>query len=113
MACYVCAFDKLQVWYAILAALDYVAQGEPVPTDPQVLAEASKCYVCAFSSGMLPYAILERIAAITGGGGGGGTIQVYENRDPAPPDDPTKAAISEPTGGGTLTFWSPSSAAWV
>lgn len=46
-----------------------------------------------------------------GGGGGGGTIQVYEGRDPAPPDDPTKAALNYPVGGGTLTQWD--GAAWV
>lgn len=48
-----------------------------------------------------------------GGGGGGGAVQVYENRDPAPPDDTTKAALSFPTGGGTLTQWSIVDQAWV
>ena len=40
-------------------------------------------------------------------------IQVYEGRAPAPPDDPTQAALNFPTGGGTLSQWSPSAAAWV
>lgn len=48
-----------------------------------------------------------------GGGGGGGTIQVYENRAPANPDDPTKAALSFATGGGGLSEWVPSSQSWV
>lgn len=48
-----------------------------------------------------------------GGGGGGGTIQVYEDRDPAAPDDPTKAAVSYPSGGGTLTQWDTVAQAWV
>ncbi len=41
------------------------------------------------------------------------TVQVYEGRDPAPPDDITQAAINFPTGGGTITQWSPSAGAWV
>lgn len=45
------------------------------------------------------------------GGGGAGTIQVYEGRAPAPPDDPTKAALNYPIGGGTLEQWD--GAAWV
>jgi hypothetical protein len=40
---------------------------------------------------------------------GGGTQQVY-NDEPTP-DDPTKPALSFPTGGGTLTQWTGS--AWV
>lgn len=62
------------------------------------------------------WAIEQKIlGALTDGGGGtgGGTIQVYENRDPAAPDDPNEAALSFPTGGGTLTQWSVSSQAWV
>jgi hypothetical protein len=48
-----------------------------------------------------------------GGGGVGGAIEVYEGRDPLPPDDPTKGALSYPTGGGTLTQWSVGAQAWV
>lgn len=47
----------------------------------------------------------------TGGGGGLGTQQVFEGRDPAPPDDVTKPAVNYPTGGGSLTQWN--GAAWV
>lgn len=46
-------------------------------------------------------------------GGAGGGIQVYENRDPAQPDDPTLPAISFPTGGGTITQWPANGPAWV
>lgn len=45
--------------------------------------------------------------------GAGGAVQVFENRDPAPPDDPTKAAVSFPTNGGTLSQWSVALQAWV
>lgn len=47
------------------------------------------------------------------GGPGAEIEQVYENRDPAAPDDPSKAAISFPTGGGTMTQWSVADQAWV
>lgn len=49
----------------------------------------------------------------TGGSGGGGTgdVQVYMNRDPAPPDNVSLAAINYPTGGGAITQWNGS--AWV
>lgn len=62
--------------------------------------------------------IASLLGASSGGSGGGGTgglgtIQVYENRDPALPDDPTKAALNFPTNGGPLTQWSVASQAWV
>ena len=63
---------------------------------------------------------LHKIASLNGAGSGGnpgsgsaGGTQVYENRDPAAPDDPTRAAINFPTGGGPITQWAPSLQAWV
>ncbi len=50
---------------------------------------------------------------LVGGGGGMITNQVFEDRAPAPPDDPTKAALSFPTGGGQMLQWPPSVGAWV
>ncbi len=44
---------------------------------------------------------------------GGATSQVYEGRDPAAPDDPTRAAINYPTGGGSITQWSIAGQIWV
>lgn len=41
------------------------------------------------------------------------TIQVYEGRAPAPPDDPTRPALNYPTGGGSLEQWSVGAGAWV
>lgn len=52
----------------------------------------------------------------TGGGSGGsgsGTVQVYEGRAPAAPDDPTQAAIDFPTGGGSIQQWSVTLQSWV
>jgi hypothetical protein len=45
--------------------------------------------------------------------GAGVATQVYEGRDPLPPDDTTQPAISFPTGGGTLTQWPAGGPAWV
>lgn len=65
------------------------------------------------------WVVLQKILGALGGGSSGsggsifGTTQVYENRDPAAPDDPTKAAINFPTGGGPITQWSIASQAWV
>ena len=55
----------------------------------------------------------EETASSSSGGSGSGVEQVFEARDPAAPDDPTKAALSFPTGGGSLSQWSPSLGAWV
>ena len=44
---------------------------------------------------------------------GSGTIQVFEGRDPLPPDDPAEAALSFPVGGGGVTEWSPSLGVWI
>lgn len=39
--------------------------------------------------------------------------QVYEGRAPNPPDDPARAALSFPIGGGSLQQWSPTLGTWV
>ena len=82
-------------------------------TIPELL-DYGKCYGCLglTTAQTAELALLDLILA-NGGAGGGGTVQVYENRDPAPPDDPTKAALSFPTGGGTITQWPPNGPAWV
>lgn len=49
----------------------------------------------------------------SGGTGGSGDVQVYEGRDPAPPDNPALAAVSFPLNGGPLTQWSIASQSWV
>lgn len=39
--------------------------------------------------------------------------QVYEGRAPAPPNDPTRAALSYPTGGGILSQWIVATQQWI
>jgi len=57
---------------------------------------------------------LHKIAALvaSGGGGGSGTQQVYMDRAPAAPDDPTKPALSFPSGGGSIQQWDNVALAW-
>lgn len=39
--------------------------------------------------------------------------EVYIDRAPALPDDPTKPAVSYPSAGGSLQQWLPASQEWV
>lgn len=51
-----------------------------------------------------------------GTGGGSGTIglqQVYIDRDPLPPDTPSKPALNFPSGGGPITQWNVATQTWV
>jgi hypothetical protein len=43
---------------------------------------------------------------------GGGVEQVFLD-SPTTPDDPTKPALSFPSGGGELSQWDPGSQTWV
>lgn len=46
-------------------------------------------------------------------GAGGGVQQVYQGRNPSPPDDPTIPAIDFPVGGGGMTEWDVPSQQWL
>ena len=112
LKCNFCVIPPGLIQYAILAALVDVANGDPVPSDPQELIDEARCLECTIPPGLVPYAMLSAISNISGGGGGGAQ-EVYIGRDPLPPDDPTKPALSFPSGGGTLTQWDVGSASWV
>lgn len=47
-----------------------------------------------------------------GGSGGVGVKEVYLDRDPLPPDDPTQEAVNYRTDLGSWTQWSVASQAW-
>lgn len=63
------------------------------------------------------WVILQKIlGALTGSGTGGGGIiamQVYMDRAPADPDNIAIAAISYPSGGGSLQHWDVNTFTWV
>jgi hypothetical protein len=115
--CAVCGLAPGQVMYAILAVLDAINQGEPVPSTPSELMAAARCFENCLSPGMVPYAILASLVTL-GGGGGGGAQEVYQDAFANPngnivPDDPTKPALYFPDGGGTLFQWDVDSQSWV
>ena len=104
-----CCVPQGDLWYGVLGALIAVGNGDPMP-DAQELMDDIACLKCAVQPGDLPLLIIGAVSSITGGGG---ATQVYEGRDPAPPDNVNLAAVSFPTGGGTLTQWSVDLQAWV
>ena len=75
------------------------------------LLESGKCFDC-LTKKQLQIVIAQLLCEISAGGGGCGTIQVFANY-PAAPTDPTKAALSYPSGGGTLYQWDLVTLAWV
>lgn len=50
---------------------------------------------------------------VVGGGGGAGSVAQQVFQDEPVPTDPTKPAVSFPTGGGSLTQWDVASQSWV
>lgn len=109
--CDICNIPEGFIWEAILAALVDVANGMPVPTDPQILASQAACVSSCVPKGLVPYLILQAIRGISGGGSG--ALQVYQGRAPAAPDDPSKAALNYPIGGGQLQNWDIGSGQWT
>jgi len=69
-----CSFQCIppgMIWYAVLAALSDVANGDPVPTDTNEIIDEARCLSQCIPPGFLPYAILAAVSNISGGGGGG------------------------------------------
>lgn len=85
--------------------------------DPATLLEQAKCITTCIPPGMMPAVNTALLCQIVdnggGGGGGGGSAQIYIDRAPAAPDDPSLPALSYPTGGGPLQQWDVATAAWV
>jgi len=52
-------------------------------------------------------------ACAGGGGGGGGSGAVLQDATGSAPPDPTKPAISFPTGGGGISEWDVASQTWI
>lgn len=74
-----CSFQCIppgMIWYAVLAALSDVANGDPVPTDTNEIIDEARCLSQCIPAGFLPYAILAAVSGISTGGGGGGSGSV-------------------------------------
>jgi hypothetical protein len=108
--CSWCKIPPGMIWYAVLAALIDVGNGDTVSTDPNVIMDEARCLECAIPAGYLPYAILAAISNITGGGGGGTGGVTCGVADPvaAPANACT---LFYRTDTGTLWMWNGS--AWV
>ena len=99
---------RISLWCAFL-------NSDSVDCSPESLLEAAKCYLAEMSPEQLD-AVETYLAcqiATSGGGGGGGTIQVFQDHTGSPPGDPTKPALSFPTGGGTISQWDVDSQSWL
>ncbi len=68
-----CCVPQGDLWFAVLAALIDVGNGDPVPSTNDLMAQVA-CLKCAVQSGDLPLLILGAVSSITGGGGGGGGL---------------------------------------
>src|SRR5947207_14683055 len=85
------------VWYAILAALIDVGNGNAVP-DATTLASEANCLLCVISPGMVPYAILQAIRGISSGGSGGGGVTCGTGAPSAAPASGCGLYIDDATG---------------
>lgn len=60
---------------------------------------------------------LHKIVDLGGGGSGGtggtGDLQVYVDRAPADPDNVSIAALSYPSGGGSIQSWDINTLTWL
>jgi hypothetical protein len=98
-----------------LALYCRIANGITMACDIATLLNEASCFQCLPTGErqVAELALLCTIMTNGGGGGGGGTTQVYQDHTGSPPDDPTKAALSFPTGGGPLSQWDVGSQTWV
>jgi hypothetical protein len=111
--CYISQIDGGLVKYAVLAALIDIAEGNPVPSDPDTLMEEAKCLASQIPIGLVDYTILQAVSGITGGGGSGTQVSSGTDDPPvAPPADPTKAALYYVEPHGTIFSWSVATQLW-
>jgi len=104
-----CCVPTGDLYYAILAALIDVGEGNPVPDTNELLAQIA-CLKCAVQPGDVPLLILGAVSNITGGGGGGtgGVTCSTANPVAAPTNSCT---LHYRTDNGALFAWN--GAAWI
>ena len=99
---------------AKLGVLIYLAMVQAgLNMTPTELLENAKCYYQCIPQGAMPGVLAYLYDNGGGGGGGGGTIQVFQDRDPLPPDDVTKAAVSYNSSTQVITQWNIAGQIWV
>jgi hypothetical protein len=75
----------------------------------ETLLEAGKCFQC-LTKKELQIVITQLLCEIQDANSG---VRTVFDTYPAAPDDPTGAALSYPSGGGTLYQWDVGTQAWV
>lgn len=96
-----------------IAALVYVlCTVNSMSCTPTSLMAGAKCIMCLTEKQLIAAAVYLICTGGTGGGGSG-TQQVYQDHTGSPPDDPTKPALSFPTGGGGVSEWDVVSQTWI
>jgi|GEM_PF-2034991 len=106
-----CSFQCIppgMIWYAVLAALTDVANGDPVPTDTNEIIDEARCLSQCIPAGFLPYAILAAVSNISGGGTGGSGVECGAADPAAAPSG--SCGLYYRTDNGNLWFWD--GAAW-
>lgn len=63
--CLECNIPQGYIWYAVLAALQDIANGDPVPTEPDEIIDEARCLYSCIPAGYVPYAILAAIQGIS------------------------------------------------
>ena len=98
-----------------ISILRNILEASDSPMTPAEINAQAACFVCLGMS--LAQAqilvLLNAVATATSGGGDGGAQEIYQDRAPAAPDDPTKPALSYPTGGGLMFQWDVASQTWI
>lgn len=106
--CSWCKIPPGMVWYAVLAALIDVGNGDTVPTDPDAIMEQARCLECTIPPGFVPYAILAAVSGISSGGTGGSGVGCGAIDPVAAPG--SACGLYYRTDNGNLWFWD--GAAW-
>lgn len=112
--CDISQIDRGLIWYAVLAALLDVANGDPVPTDPDTLMAEAACLASQIDAGLVPYAILQAVSGITGGGGGATQVFSGNYGGGVPPVFPgTSAALAYDLDAPyQIWHWNAGTASW-
>lgn len=106
--CFSCIDDKLAALLYLLNQIRIEGGGDVMTVDE--IAEASACFACLNDRWAAGLYLLSQVV-VNGGVGG---AQVFIDYAPGtPPTDTAKAALSFPSGGGSLSQWDVGSQAWV
>lgn len=99
------------IWYAVLAAVTDVANGDVVPTDSDAILNEARCLQSCIPAGMVPYALLVQISKITGGTGQ--SCLFCEDATDANGVPPCDCALWYRKDNGRVWYWDSGLATWI